>query len=54
MYSGQSMKTIYEEYDLKLATVYCWKKEFETETGSFKDEATLTYEKEIKQLKKEA
>lgn len=51
--SGQSMKTICSEYDLKQATVYRWKKEFKTETGSFKDEATLAYEKEIRLLKKQ-
>jgi len=51
--SGQTMKSICSDYDLKEATVYRWKKEFKSETGAFKDEATLAYEKEIRQLKKQ-
>jgi len=50
---GQHIKLVCEEYDLKEPTVYRWKKEFETDTGAFKDEATLAYEKEIRLLKKE-
>lgn len=53
LHSGQSIKAICSEYDLKKATVYRWKKEFKTETGAFKDEATLAYEKEIRLLKKQ-
>jgi len=51
--NGQNLKTVCKEYDLKEATVYRWKKEFKTETGSFKDETTLSYEKEIRLLKKQ-
>lgn len=51
--SGHTMKSICSEYDLKEATVYRWKKEFKTETGAFKDEATLAYEQEIGLLKKQ-
>lgn len=51
--TGHTMKSICSEYDLKEATVYRWKKEFKTETGAFKDEATLAYEHEIRLLKKQ-
>lgn len=51
--SGHTMKSICNEYDLKEAMVYRWKKEFKTETGAFKDEATLAYENEIRLLKKQ-
>jgi len=51
--SGHTIKTICTDYDLKEATVYRWKKEFKTETGAFKDEATLAYENEIRLLKKQ-
>ena len=51
--SGQTMATVCSDYDLKPVTVYRWKKEFKTETGAFKDETTLAYEKEIRHLKKE-
>jgi transposase len=51
--SGQPMKSICNDYDLKEATVYRWKKDFKSETGVFKDEATLAYESEIRQLKKQ-
>jgi len=53
LHSGHTMKSICSEYDLKEATVYRWKKEFKTETGAFKDEATLAYENEIRLLKKQ-
>ena len=51
--NGQSIKSVCQDYDLREATVYRWKKEFKTETGSFKDEVTLAYEKEIRLLKKQ-
>ena len=51
--NGHKMSSICQEYDLKPVTVYRWKKEFNTETGAFKDEATLSYEKEIRDLKKQ-
>ncbi|NQX84306.1 MAG: transposase [Flavobacteriaceae bacterium] len=40
------------EYDLKRSTVYRWQQEFKTETGAFKDEATLALEAENRLLKK--
>jgi len=49
----KSIDTICNEYELKKATVYRWLKEFKTETGVFKDEATLALEKENKALKKQ-
>ncbi|WP_240491787.1 IS3 family transposase [Flavivirga aquatica] len=49
----KSVEEICEEYNLKKATVYRWLKEFKTETGAFKDESILAYEKEIKALKKQ-
>ena len=48
-----SVAEIFKEYTLKKATVYRWLKEFKSETGAFKDEATLAYEKEIRKLKKQ-
>lgn len=51
--SGHTMKSICSDYDLKEATLYRWKKEFKTETGAFKDEVTIAYENEIRQLKKQ-
>ena len=52
LHSGHTMKSVCSDYDLKEATVYRWKNEFKSEKGAFKDEATLAYEKEIRQLKK--
>ena len=52
--SSHTMKTIYEYYDLKEVNVYYWEKEFKTETGAFKYDATLAYEHEIRQLKKQS
>lgn len=49
----KSVDEICKEYGLKKPTVYKWLKEFKNETGAFKDEATLTYEKEIRRLKKQ-
>lgn len=51
--NAKTVEEICLEYNLKKATVYRWKKEFKTETGAFKDEATLALEKENRLLKKQ-
>lgn len=51
--SGKSVKEICTEYDLIGGVVHRWKREYEQETGSFKDEDTLALEKENKALKKQ-
>ena len=49
----KSIDEICKEYSLKKPTVYRWLKEFKSETGAFKDEATLALEKENRALKKQ-
>lgn len=47
------VKELSSEYTIKESTIYRWKREFESETGAFKDEATLLLEQENKLLKKQ-
>ena len=49
----KSIDEICKEYGLKKPTVYRWLKEFKSETGAFKEEATLALEKENRALKKQ-
>ncbi len=35
LHSGHTMKSICSEYDLKEATVYCWKKRVQNRNRSF-------------------
>lgn len=49
----KSIDEVCKEYGLKKPSVYRWLKEFKTETGAFKDEATLALEKENRLLKKQ-
>ena len=51
--NGNSIENVCKEYNLNRSTVYRWKMEYTTETGAFKDEATLAYEHEIRELKKQ-
>ena len=50
--SGKSIKTVCLEYNLNTNMVSRWKKEYQSETGAFKDEATLLLEQENRLLKK--
>ena len=46
MGSGKSLKSVCSEYHLNENMVRRWKKEYQTDTGAFKDEATLLLEQE--------
>jgi transposase len=52
MGSGKSLKSVCSEYQLNESMVRRWKKEYQTDTGAFKDEATLLLEQENRRLKK--
>lgn len=51
--NGKTVLEICKEYKLNESVVRRWKKEFKEESGSFKDEATLSLEKENRALKKQ-
>ena len=51
--NGKEVKTVCLEYDLDTSMVSRWRREFKSETGSFKDETTLIYDQEIRSLKKQ-
>lgn len=51
--SGKSTVELSKEYKIADGTIRRWAREFKSETGAFKDEATLALEKELKSLKKQ-
>ena len=51
--TGKSVQQVCTEYDLSDGLVRRWRREFESETGGFKDEATLVLEQENRALKKQ-
>lgn len=51
--NGKTVSEVCSEYDLNDSVVRRWRRESITETGSFKDEATLALEKENRTLKKQ-
>jgi len=51
--SGKELKEISLEYELDSSMIRRWRREFKTETGAFKDEATLALELENRALKKQ-
>ena len=51
--NGKKVSELSSEYSIDVGTINRWIREFSTDTGAFKDEATLLKEQEIKQLKKE-
>jgi len=53
MSNPKSITDVCLEYNLKKPTVYRWLKEFNSDTGAFKDEATIALEKENRRLKKQ-
>ena len=50
---GKSVTEVCNEYDLDESVVRRWRREYKSESGSFKDEAKLAQELEIRRLKKE-
>lgn len=50
--SGKSIQEVCLDYDLNDSMVRRWKREFNSETGAFKDERTIVLEQENKRLKK--
>lgn len=50
--SGKKVSELNIEYNIDTGTINRWIREFNSETGSFKDENRVSLEKEIKELKK--
>ena len=51
--NGKKVSELSSEYTIDTSTLNRWIREFKNDTGAFKDEITLSLEKELKELKKQ-